>query len=237
MSLTSIFPPVAPITPLERGSGNRAPVLVFRLQRTIPAPLGRNTSWFTVLCCALVTIVRNQASRSQHWRSNQWWVAMGCRFVLIILLLPYITISGAAAHQPIALTVPPWAKRQLDVSYAPSSPAQRLDLYWPPAPDVRFPLVIAVHGGGFEGGDKRYSELDPMLTALAHGYAVAAINYRLSGEAKFPAAVVDVKAAIRYLRAHADSFHLDASRFAIWGGLSRRKSGRDDRGDVRSTGL
>ncbi len=50
-----------------------------------------------------------------------------------------------------------------------------------------------------------------------HGYACASVNYRLSGEAVYPAAICDVKAAIRFLRANADEYGLDPERFVIWG--------------------
>jgi acetyl esterase/lipase len=56
------------------------------------------------------------------------------------------------------------------------------------------------------------------LKGLERGYAVASINYRLSGEAIFPAGVQDIKAAIRWLRANAKQFHLDPRRFAACGG-------------------
>ncbi len=142
---------------------------------------------------------------------------MAWRWAFGIALVTLLMVNAAIAHEMIALSVPTWAKRQLDISYAPSSPAQRLDLYWPQTGPATVPLIIAIHGGGFRGGDKRSSELDPMITALSHGYAVAAVNYRLSAEARFPAAVTDIKAAIRYLRAHAGALGLDPARFAVWG--------------------
>ncbi len=80
--------------------------------------------------------------------------------------------------------------------------------------------MILVHGGAFMGGNKRSSVLYPSKfasEALRHGYALASINYRLSWEALFPACVQDVKAAVRWLRAHAGEYRLDAERFAAWG--------------------
>jgi len=52
---------------------------------------------------------------------------------------------------------------------------------------------------------------------LDRGYAVASINYRLSGHAIFPAQIEDCKAAIRWLRAHAKEYNLDTKRFGVWG--------------------
>lgn len=105
-----------------------------------------------------------------------------------------------------------------DVAYAHVSQAQRLDLFWPAEGDGPFPVIVAIHGGAFMGGDKGDEQLTPMLAGLKRGYVVASINYRMSGEACFPALIHDVKAAIRWLRAHSVEHRLDASRIAVWGG-------------------
>ena len=57
-----------------------------------------------------------------------------------------------------------------------------------------------------------------MLEALERGYAVVGVNYRMSGEAKFPALVYDVKAAVRWIRANAATYKFDPGRIAVWGG-------------------
>ncbi|MGA2000669.1 MAG: alpha/beta hydrolase [Terriglobales bacterium] len=85
------------------------------------------------------------------------------------------------------------------------------------------PLVIWIHGGGWNRGDSRtsaaFANFPAVLASLAaRGYVVASINYRLSGEARFPAAIQDVKAAIRYLRANAAQFGIDPARVILWGG-------------------
>jgi acetyl esterase/lipase len=110
------------------------------------------------------------------------------------------------------------ARKMFDISYADRSPAQRLDIYWPATGNGPFPVILALHGGAFMGGDKRDAQLTPMLAGLDRGYAVVAINYRMSGEAKFPALVHDVKAAIRWVRANAAQFLFDPARIAVWGG-------------------
>jgi acetyl esterase/lipase len=66
--------------------------------------------------------------------------------------------------------------------------------------------------------DKADLQVSPMLRGLKRGYAVVAVNYRLSWEATFPALVHDVKAAVRWIRAHAPRYHLDPGRIAAWGG-------------------
>jgi len=108
-------------------------------------------------------------------------------------------------------------RKFLDLPYAPLSRAQKLDLYLPEG-EGPHPLIISIHGGAFMGGDKADAQLTPMLAGLGRGYAIASINYRMRGEALFPALIQDAKAAVRWLRAHAAEYHLDPRRFAAWGG-------------------
>ena len=67
-------------------------------------------------------------------------------------------------------------------------------------------------------GDKQDNQLNPMLEGLNRGYAVVGINYRLSGEALFPANIYDVKAAVRFLKANHERYRLDKNRIVAWGG-------------------
>lgn len=110
------------------------------------------------------------------------------------------------------------AKVFANLAYAKGSSAQTLDLFLPDSGTGPFPLIVAIHGGAFQFGHKSDGQENPMKAGLARGYAVASINYRLSKEAKFPAAIQDVKAAIRFLRAQAAQYQLDPNRFAAWGG-------------------
>lgn len=109
-------------------------------------------------------------------------------------------------------------KRQWhDLAYSNGSAAQKLDIYLPDGGTGPYPVIVAIHGGGFDSGDKASAEVNPQMAGLERGYAVVSINYRLSGEAKFPAAVFDVKAAVRFLRAAAGAYQLDPRRIALWG--------------------
>ncbi len=127
------------------------------------------------------------------------------------------------AHYAVPFEIPAartdYIKRKMfDITYADLSPTQKLDIYWPEEGDGPFPVIVSIHGGAFMGGDKRDAQLTPMLEALKRGYCVVGVNYRMSGEAKFPALVQDVKAAIRWIRANAKSYLFDAERIATWGG-------------------
>ncbi len=93
---------------------------------------------------------------------------------------------------------------------------QKLDLYLPDDGE-NLPLLIWVHGGAFRMGSKEGNEHDPVpLQYVKQGYAVASLNYRLSQHAIFPAQIEDCKAAVRWLRAHANQFRLDPNRFGAW---------------------
>jgi acetyl esterase/lipase len=98
-----------------------------------------------------------------------------------------------------------------------------LDLYLPPGKPARRPLVIYIHGGGWMAGHPRQSGAfanwpDVLALIASRGYVVASVEYRFSGEAPFPAAIQDVKASIRWLRAHAAEYGIDPDRVLVWGG-------------------
>jgi acetyl esterase/lipase len=103
------------------------------------------------------------------------------------------------------------------VAYASTSPTQTLDLYLPASDGASAaPVVVLIHGGAFRMGDSGM-EAQLAQTLVEQGFAVAAVNYRLSGEALYPAGAQDVKAAVRWLRANAEEYGLDSDRFAAWG--------------------
>jgi acetyl esterase/lipase len=128
-----------------------------------------------------------------------------------------------------------------DLSYAEKggSESQKLDLYIPSVTTLEsgdridsrtskrnfaakrknlgtgWPLVVWIHGGGWRGGDKKGG---PFRALLESGFAVASINYRLSGEAKWPAQLDDCRSALAYLRSHSAQYDVDAKRMGLWGG-------------------
>ena len=105
-----------------------------------------------------------------------------------------------------------------DLRYADGSTnAHVLDLYIPARPDHPLPVLLWIHGGGYNKGDKSPC---PAALIAPDGFIVAAINYRLSSESPFPAQIMDIKGAVRWLRAHASDYGIDSDRFGVWGGSS-----------------
>jgi acetyl esterase/lipase len=109
-------------------------------------------------------------------------------------------------------------RRFLDIPYANLSMSQMLDIYLPDDGDGPFPVILSIHGGAFMGCDKADLQVLPALESLKCGYAVVAVNYRLSWEATFPALVQDVKAAVRWVRGNAGWYALNPNKIAAWGG-------------------
>jgi acetyl esterase/lipase len=95
--------------------------------------------------------------------------------------------------------------------------SHKLDLYVPNGAASPVPLIVWIHGGGWQSGDKQLGQNSHPLRYARMDYAVASINYRLSGEAIFPAQIYVCKAAVRWLRANAAKYNLDPTRFGAWG--------------------
>ncbi len=95
-----------------------------------------------------------------------------------------------------------------------------LDLWLPPYADsapssTSYPLIVFIHGGAWEAGDKSYMTCQGQLNNS--GYAVASINYRLTHEAPHPAQIEDCKRAISWLRSHGHLLKIDPNRIGVWG--------------------
>lgn len=132
-------------------------------------------------------------------------------FCASLLLLLVLLAADLAAAQGTFTT-------HSDLAYVnDGNPAHTLDLYIPDEATGPIPLIVWIHGGGWQSGDNNLAPNGPQLRYARNGYAVASLNYRLSGEAIFPAQIHDCKAAIRWLRANAAQYGLDASRFGSWG--------------------
>jgi acetyl esterase/lipase len=129
-------------------------------------------------------------------------------------LEPHYAVLGA----PPPVDTSHIKRKYLDVSYAKISKAQKLDIYLPDDAKQPYPVIVAIHGGAFMGCDKGDLQVTPMLEGLKHGFAVVSINYRMSGEAKFPALVQDAKAAVRWIRGNAQKYGFNPQKIVAWGG-------------------
>jgi acetyl esterase/lipase len=140
------------------------------------------------------------------------------RSLLPLLLVPVLIVSIATPEAGLSQAkgnkLPAGTKEYRNLSYGPHKERNNLDLFIPES-DAPVPVVLWVHGGGWSLGSKEGG--NPAMPLLEKGYAVAATNYRLSQQAPFPAQIEDVKAAVRFLRANAQKYHLDPERFGAWG--------------------
>ena len=92
----------------------------------------------------------------------------------------------------------------------------KLDLIYPEDPEKVYPCIVWICGGAWLTMDK--SAHLPYLAELARsGFVVASVEYRTSNEAIYPTQIVDVKAAIRYLKAHSERYRIDPERFGVMG--------------------
>lgn len=105
----------------------------------------------------------------------------------------------------------------VDIKYGNQSDSQYLNIYIPNDGVAPYPVIVAIHGGAFKMGSATGGDLEAMLEGVNRGYAVVTVNYRLSSEAIFPAAVNDCKAAVRFIKANAATYNLNPDRIAVWG--------------------
>ena len=134
----------------------------------------------------------------------------------IVLMVIFISVTGCAQRN--GADISHIKNKYLDIPYALVSEAQKLDIYLPDEGGGPFPVILSIHGGAWKWGDKRDSQLVPMLEGLKRGYAVVSINYRLSSEAIWPAQIHDCKAAVRWIKANAAKYHFNPDKVVVWGG-------------------
>ena len=140
--------------------------------------------------------------------------------ILLPLLLFSIILFACkkSVEQSPSSPVVPAQKEYFDKAYAGNSAAQKLDIFLPSTGSAPYPVLIWIHGGGWRGGDKSNFRNSGVLSLLkSRGYAVVVINYRLSSEALFPAQIMDVKAAIRWIKANAATYALHKDKIGVWG--------------------
>jgi acetyl esterase/lipase len=134
----------------------------------------------------------------------------------LIVTLSWATV--ALSQEPAKRPSPPAVKVWRDLPYIEhGGPRNRLDLYRPQNAGGALPVVVWIHPGAWQQGSK---ELCPAVLLVTKGYAVASVNFRLAQDAAFPAQIEDCKAAIRWLRANAVKYRLDAAHIGVWGASS-----------------
>lgn len=116
------------------------------------------------------------------------------------------TALPATLHEELNVVFASYGKRKM-----------HMDVFRPKTVDGRLPAIAVIHGGGWLKGNK--TKFRALAIALAaKGYVTAAVEYRLGGEAKFPAGIQDCNAAVRFLRANATRFQIDPNRIGAVGG-------------------
>jgi len=141
--------------------------------------------------------------------------------VLCVVAIVLVSLYSAfTVDMVIASNAPPTVAFTLGTAYRGVTYCnfQAMDIYVPSSAVVRpLPIAIYVHGGGLTSGDK--ADINPVfLNALASaGYAVASVNYRLAPQFKYPAQIEDLKCAIRYLRANAETYGVNGSEMFAFG--------------------
>lgn len=138
----------------------------------------------------------------------------------------FISEHNVDSHQPLCSTkkqrkfTPPENVTFLqNVPYAGTeNPKQMLDILIPKEPkNTSLPVIVYIHGGAFRAGSKESALWKLRRFAESGEYACATINYRLSGEAIWPAQIHDCKAAIRWIKANAKKYNLNPDRIGVWG--------------------
>lgn len=140
-------------------------------------------------------------------------------FVLFpALLATSLVIAAPPAGEDPPFQLPAGVELKPDLVYAHvGSRALHLDLYLPKNGSGPHPAVVYIHGGGWNKGNKNAFRRQAAYMATK-GFAGACIEYRLSTEAKYPAAIYDSKAAVRWVRANAAKYGINPERIGAAGG-------------------
>lgn len=136
---------------------------------------------------------------------------------MILLLLALTPLLFSQEVNPKKRELPPGVRVVRNIPYVTGGGlSQQLDLYLPEVtPNSLLPVVVKIHGGSWKKGDK--ADCSTVSAFVPRGYIGVSINYRLSGEAIFPAQIEDCKSAIRWLRANALKLRIDPNRIGVWG--------------------
>ena len=158
----------------------------------------------------------------RRFKGRRWTSPVAAGFVLSLTCFALRGVDALAAppaRSPDGVTI------LRDVKYRAADDKHcSLDLALPtPRGGAPRPAIVVIHGGGWIEGDKSSFASDEhgvpgnIVEFSRLGFVAATINYRLSGTAPFPAALDDCQCAVRFLRAHADDYHIDAERIGAYG--------------------
>ena len=148
--------------------------------------------------------------------TRQMWTTAVIAAMVALAAMPAITSAQQARQQQPQRSRPAGPRVQpthADVAYGEHA-QQKMDLYLANS-DEPTPLVLYIHGGGFQGGSKRGVNPRPFLDA---GISLAAIEYRFVQHSRLPAAHHDCRRAIQFLRHHAQKYSFDKMRIGAFGG-------------------
>jgi acetyl esterase/lipase len=134
---------------------------------------------------------------------------------LALLLVPLAVVAPTAAQKPPAVSDDVVFERNIEYAN-PDGQHLQLNLARPKKGDGPFPAIVCIHGGGFRAG-KREGYDAQCIRLAQHGYFALTVSYRLAPKYRFPAAVHDVKAAVRWVRANAKKYHIDPDRIGVTG--------------------
>jgi acetyl esterase/lipase len=148
--------------------------------------------------------------------------------VVFIMLISTFSFAGEMKIKPGLSKISPTSIEELqkepitfemDIPYAADeNPMHKLDLYLPKKRKTeKLPVIVFIHGGAWLGGNKSDDAAELISFVRTGKYAGISINYRLTGEAKWPAQIYDCKAAIRWVRANSENYGFDSNHIAVWG--------------------
>ena len=160
--------------------------------------------------------LKNTDKTSSYMLPGLWdWIVEGNATITVSEDGTFVPVGGAGASGETA--APAETRGLKNIAYATTSDAQVCDIYLPEGVE-KAPVIVLVHGGGFMFGDQGMDVILPVIDkALEKGYAVVSVDYRKAAEAVFPAALADVKAAVRFVKAHAMDYGWDPEKITVWG--------------------
>jgi acetyl esterase/lipase len=148
---------------------------------------------------------------------NLWTILLLCIFCISLTFAAQTPPAKPKLKPSVVTPVPAGVKALKNLEYGKIGERKLLvDLFLPEKAEGKLPVIVWIHGGGWRSGSKE--DCFALQTGFVQkGFAVASVGYRLTDEAIFPAQIEDCKSAVRWLRANADKYNLDADHIGAWG--------------------